>query len=809
MKHRMTSCTYARARTLLACLVVALIMMSGFSAYAFGGTSGTEDVEVASGNSELREAVSRLAQSIQGTDDAERVGNLWDCLTEIPMRTNDTDGMVADDADQDALAALEGQESSPSGLTRAFVLTARELGVPCDEERTETGDILVLVEIGGKQYECDVAQGVPGERPWEQRIAQNGEGESQSQESENPPAQTGVEENISTELSEPMQQREPELVPVTQKGLIEDEEKRESEEIAQARQKAQEESVASQRAAQSELQHKETALDSSSGQAATQTRADAALGTQDSEGATSTAAGQLEAQAQSAIVTYGVHCQTYGDLPSVSNGSVAGTTGQSKRLESFWVSLNKDNPVSGGIEYRAHVQKIGWQDFQANGARAGTTNQSKRLEAIQIRLTGEIAKQYHVYYRVHIQRIGWMDWASDGQKAGTEGMSRRMEAMQIVLVKNDESAPEQVAGIESVVSYAYVSNPGVTYCAHVQTYGWQDWQSNGAVAGTTGQSKRLEGIKAKLQSASELGSLQYCAHVQTYGWRGWSTDGELTGTTGESKRLEALRVRLTGELEKQFDVWYRVHVQTYGWMGWACNGNPAGTAGQSKRLEALQIMILPKYAAAPGSTDGSFRGPEPRRMILVGDSRTVGTYEAVNGDAGTDNVIIQKQDADGTQWLMRNGAGYSWFKDVAISRVDECVLRNSSIVIWLGVNDLVDWDFDVSILKYSDEAHYASLINQKASEWVAKGARVYYATVGPVGLTTGDNTFASNDPPGYGTSNDAIRNWNQRMAERLSSDVTVLDVYGELSTNYRTKEGLHYDDATSLRYYDFVSARVQ
>ena len=58
-----------------------------------------EELGVASEDSKLREAVVRLAQSMQGTDGTERVGNLWDFLTEIPTRTNAADGMVADDVD--------------------------------------------------------------------------------------------------------------------------------------------------------------------------------------------------------------------------------------------------------------------------------------------------------------------------------------------------------------------------------------------------------------------------------------------------------------------------------------------------------------------------------------------------------------------------------------------------------------------------------------------------------------------------------------------------------------------------------------
>ena len=38
----------------------------------------------------------------------------------------------------------------------------------------------------------------------------------------------------------------------------------------------------------------------------------------------------------------------------------------------------------------------------------------------------------------------------------------------------------------------------VYYRTHVQTYGWQNWVGNNAMAGTSGQSKRLEGIRIML-----------------------------------------------------------------------------------------------------------------------------------------------------------------------------------------------------------------------------------------------------------------------------------------------------------------------
>ena len=36
-------------------------------------------------------------------------------------------------------------------------------------------------------------------------------------------------------------------------------------------------------------------------------------------------------------------------------------------------------------------------------------------------------------------------------------------------------------------------------------------------------------------------------------------EGVMAGTEGESKRLESIRIKLTGELGEKYDVIYRVH----------------------------------------------------------------------------------------------------------------------------------------------------------------------------------------------------------------------------------------------------------
>ena len=292
------------------------------------------------------------------------------------------------------------------------------------------------------------------------------------------------------------------------------------------------------------------------------------------------------APATDAQVRYQVHVQTYGTLDWASDGAEAGTTGESKRMESVRIEL-VDAPCEGSLEYRAHVQGIGWEkSWRKDGALSGTEGKSKRLEAIQVRLTGQMAERYDVWYRVHAQTYGWLGWAKNGDGAGTVGFSKRLEAMQVLALPKGSDAPGDTAGPLQVAS---------VYRTHVQGTGWLGWVIGDAQSGTTGQSKRLEGINLKLADSPYEGSIQYRTHVQTYGWEdGWRADGAMSGTEGQSKRLEAIQIRLTGQMAEHFDVRYRVHVQGIGWMDWVSNGKTAGTTGQAKRLESIMVQLVPK-----------------------------------------------------------------------------------------------------------------------------------------------------------------------------------------------------------------------
>ena len=302
-------------------------------------------------------------------------------------------------------------------------------------------------------------------------------------------------------------------------------------------------------------------------------------------------------------VAYSTHVQSYGWQADKFNGMTSGTTGLGKRLEAIKIKVGGEYDL--GVTYQTHVQTLGWGNWVDDGALSGTTGQAKRLEAIRIKLTGNDADKFDVYYRVHAQTFGW---PKNGETAGTSGFAKRLEAIQIYVVPKGMT-PSSGTSAVSYVQYGKAASksdqPGlINYATHVQTYGNQQFVSDGSFSGTYGEAKRLEAIRIQVnnEALGVDGGVTYHTHVQKLGWQPWVSDGVVSGTTGQAKRLEAIEIKLTGELAEKYDVYYRVHAQTFGWLNWAKNGQTAGTVGYAKRLEGIQIVLVPKGGKAPSAT---------------------------------------------------------------------------------------------------------------------------------------------------------------------------------------------------------------
>lgn len=165
--------------------------------------------------------------------------------------------------------------------------------------------------------------------------------------------------------------------------------------------------------------------------------------------------------------------------------------------------------------------------------------------------------------------------------------------------------PNKFQNIDGSTNDGLPTVASISYSAHVQNKGWMPYVEADQKAGTTGASLKVESFKIKLDTNVD-GGVSYAAHVQNKGWMTPVTDGQSCGTTGKSLRIEALWIRLTGELEKEYDVYYRAHIQNEGWLGWASNGSYAGSSGRSLRMEAFQIKLVKKGAEAPSSTKAAY-----------------------------------------------------------------------------------------------------------------------------------------------------------------------------------------------------------
>jgi uncharacterized protein YjdB len=140
-------------------------------------------------------------------------------------------------------------------------------------------------------------------------------------------------------------------------------------------------------------------------------------------------------------VTYSAYAQNLAWItPASTDGTPAGTEGQSLRLEDFNASLT-GAPAGASLTYQAYVQNKAWLPAVSDGANAGTEHQSLRIEEVRLTLSG--LPGYEVQYEVHGQNYGWSEgWKTaengtaiaDAPLAGTEHQSLRIEAIAIRVV---------------------------------------------------------------------------------------------------------------------------------------------------------------------------------------------------------------------------------------------------------------------------------------------------------------------------------------------------------------------------------------
>lgn len=155
-------------------------------------------------------------------------------------------------------------------------------------------------------------------------------------------------------------------------------------------------------------------------------------------------------------------------------------------------------------------------------------------------------------------------------------------------------------------SFLEMKHPGLSYQTYLQKDGWKPTVLEGQLGGSIGLSKSIKAIKLNLGSTA-LGNIEYRTFLNGSGWQTVVNSGRESNVPNESQQVEAIQMRLTGLLSKTYSVMYRVHMQDYGWQDWTYNNDIAGSTNQGKRIEAIEIKLV-ETAKIPITVQTTYKG---------------------------------------------------------------------------------------------------------------------------------------------------------------------------------------------------------
>ena len=199
-----------------------------------------------------------------------------------------------------------------------------------------------------------------------------------------------------------------------------------------------------------------------------------------------------------------------GDL---ANANRAASKGYGYRLVEFGFISNKNDVKI----FNSRIDDI------AEGVLKAFDIPTKRIKQIP----GKAKNDNQLWYRAHCQNLGWLDAVHDGQISGTTGFSTRLEALLLDIRKIREENPDA-----KLSGDFHVQGIGTIHLDNIEP---------DTLIGTIGKSLRLEAFRLHLTGVPDK-KLYYESHVQDIGWQGVRKDGEMAGTTGQSNRIEAVRI---------------------------------------------------------------------------------------------------------------------------------------------------------------------------------------------------------------------------------------------------------------------------
>lgn len=221
-------------------------------------------------------------------------------------------------------------------------------------------------------------------------------------------------------------------------------------------------------------------------------------------------------------------------------------------------------------------------------------------------------------------------------------------------------------------------------------------------------------------------------------------------------------------------------------------------SGRFVRLLLALVLVLAFGAAeavtvSAAGTPAAAEDNSQRTLILIGDSRTYQMCRALNGEQD----MPYQDAAHNAVWVSQNGARSAWVSETGLAEAEPYVNRNTDVVFLNGINDLYDNDDTVKAVSVNK-----TLYNSAADKLTAKGARVFAASVLPVGSSREEAGGFS-----FNVSNVRIKEYNQLLKVGLNKKVTYLDLYSLISDRYVIRDDgrhVHYEDDTSQLLFNCI-----
>lgn len=211
-----------------------------------------------------------------------------------------------------------------------------------------------------------------------------------------------------------------------------------------------------------------------------------------------------------------------------------------------------------------------------------------------------------------------------------------------------------------------------------------------------------------------------------------------------------------------------MNVQAYNSMT-KNNGNIENIIANGNSNEPEQIGLINEDTKEPTE---EVKDAGINRYIFVGDSRYVGMRKF----AQSDDIFIA-ENAQGYDFLMSN-----------LETIRQYADNNSVLIIGLGVND-----YGVNY------KNYIRIMNELADTIECP---VYYMLINPV-------EEEKEIPYGYTVYNEMIDKYNMLMRAGFSDKVKIIDSNSYLKENgFSTVDGLHYDDNTYNKIYNYLKSNA-